>query len=187
MGGDLSVRGWLCEKAPADQRGEMVAKMYVVSDLAFSLPALAAGLADERFRLEPTAVSYAVDALSVLTAAPWLRSAHRAWVGTSGRGWESVASPRREGRGTSAGKTTAPVGTSMTSLDGSEIRWLTSVMDSQYRRALVVAVRVNQYRATRSSTVSSADGVPAVAEVVGPFVDLLAELACLWRDRVRTA
>ena len=32
--------------------------MYLVSYLAFSVPALAAGLAVERFGLEPTAVAY---------------------------------------------------------------------------------------------------------------------------------
>jgi hypothetical protein len=42
---------------------------YVVSGLAFSLPALAGGLADERFGPEPTAVSYgAVHALLRLAA-----------------------------------------------------------------------------------------------------------------------
>lgn len=50
----------LGEAAPAEQRGEVFATMYIVSYLAFSIPALAAGLAVERFGLEPTAVTYGV-------------------------------------------------------------------------------------------------------------------------------
>lgn len=46
------------EVAPAAQRGQVFATMYLVSYLAFSVPALAAGLAVERFGLEPTAVAY---------------------------------------------------------------------------------------------------------------------------------
>ena len=44
--------------------------MYIVSYLAFSVPALAAGLAVERFGLKPTAVAYgALDVALVLIAA----------------------------------------------------------------------------------------------------------------------
>jgi pimeloyl-ACP methyl ester carboxylesterase/MFS family permease len=46
------------EAAPAAQRGQVFATMYIVSYLAFSVPALAAGLAVERFGLKPTAVTY---------------------------------------------------------------------------------------------------------------------------------
>ncbi|MFF0267064.1 MFS transporter [Kribbella sp. NPDC004536] len=48
----------LGEAAPDGRRGEVFATMYIVSYLAFSLPALVAGLAAERFGLEPTAVAY---------------------------------------------------------------------------------------------------------------------------------
>jgi MFS family permease len=44
--------------APASQRGQVFATMYIVSYLAFSVPALAAGLAVERFGLEPTVIAY---------------------------------------------------------------------------------------------------------------------------------
>lgn len=50
----------LGEVAPDDRRGEVFATMYLVSYLAFSVPALAAGLAAGRFGLEPTAVAYGV-------------------------------------------------------------------------------------------------------------------------------
>ncbi len=50
----------LGEAAPAAQRGEVFATMYIVSYLAFSVPALAAGLAVEQFGLKPTAVTYGV-------------------------------------------------------------------------------------------------------------------------------
>jgi pimeloyl-ACP methyl ester carboxylesterase/predicted MFS family arabinose efflux permease len=59
----------LGEAAPAEQRGEVFATMYIVSYLAFSVPALAAGLAVERFGLTPTAVTYgAVEVALVLVA-----------------------------------------------------------------------------------------------------------------------
>lgn len=50
----------LGEIAPDDRRGEVFSTMYLVSYLAFSVPALAAGLAAGRFGLEPTAVGYGV-------------------------------------------------------------------------------------------------------------------------------
>ncbi|MDT0263973.1 MFS transporter [Jatrophihabitans lederbergiae] len=50
----------LGEAAPAAQRGEVFATMYIISYLAFSVPALAAGLAAEQFGLKPTAVTYGV-------------------------------------------------------------------------------------------------------------------------------
>lgn len=59
----------LGEAAPTTQRGQVFATMYIVSYLAFSLPALAAGLAVGRFGLEPTAVAYgALDVALVLIA-----------------------------------------------------------------------------------------------------------------------
>jgi MFS family permease len=48
----------LGEAAPVAHRGEVFATMYIVSYLAFSVPALAAGLAVEGFGLEPTVVAY---------------------------------------------------------------------------------------------------------------------------------
>ncbi|TDU83618.1 putative MFS family arabinose efflux permease [Kribbella voronezhensis] len=60
----------LGEAAPDAQRGEVFATMYIVSYLAFSVPALAAGLAAERFGLEPTAVAYgALEVALILIAA----------------------------------------------------------------------------------------------------------------------
>ncbi len=50
----------LGEAAPDARRGEVFATMYIVSYLAFSVPALAAGLAVERFGLKTTAVTYGV-------------------------------------------------------------------------------------------------------------------------------
>ncbi|MCO5974124.1 MFS transporter [Actinoallomurus soli] len=59
----------LGEAAPVAQRGEVFATMYIVSYLAFSVPALAAGLAVERFGLEPTTVAYgALEVALVLIA-----------------------------------------------------------------------------------------------------------------------
>ncbi|HWD83174.1 MAG TPA: MFS transporter [Kribbella sp.] len=59
----------LGEAAPDAQRGEVFATMYIVSYLAFSVPALAAGLAAERFGLEPTAVAYgALEVALILVA-----------------------------------------------------------------------------------------------------------------------
>ena len=55
--------------APIAQRGQVFATMYIVSYVAFSVPALAAGLAVEQFGLEPTAVTYgALDIALVLIA-----------------------------------------------------------------------------------------------------------------------
>ncbi|WNV87886.1 MFS transporter [Umezawaea sp. Da 62-37] len=60
----------LGEAAPAAQRGQVFATMYIVSYLAFSVPALAAGLAVVRFGLKPTAVVYgALEVALVLLAA----------------------------------------------------------------------------------------------------------------------
>lgn len=55
--------------APAARRGQVFATMYIVSYIAFSVPALVAGLADERFGLAPTVVAYgAFDVALVLIA-----------------------------------------------------------------------------------------------------------------------
>lgn len=59
----------LAETAPIAQREEVFATMYIASYVAFSVPALAAGLAVGRFGLEPTAVVYgALDIALVLIA-----------------------------------------------------------------------------------------------------------------------
>ena len=47
-------------RAPADQRAALVASVYVASYLAYSLPALAAGIAVTRFGLHDTANVYGV-------------------------------------------------------------------------------------------------------------------------------
>jgi pimeloyl-ACP methyl ester carboxylesterase/predicted MFS family arabinose efflux permease len=69
------------EAAPAARRGEVFATMYIVSYLAFSVPALAAGLAVERFGLRPTAVAYgALEVVLILiaTVAGTVRARRRA-------------------------------------------------------------------------------------------------------------
>ena len=59
----------LGEAAPPTQRGEVFATMYIVSYLAFSVPALAAGLAVQGIGLEPTAVAYGVLDVSLVALA----------------------------------------------------------------------------------------------------------------------
>jgi pimeloyl-ACP methyl ester carboxylesterase/predicted MFS family arabinose efflux permease len=59
----------LGETGPVAQRGQVFATMYVVSYLAFSVPALAAGLAVERFGLKPAVVGYGVLEIALLLAA----------------------------------------------------------------------------------------------------------------------
>jgi len=59
----------LGDAAPADQRGEVFATMYIVSYLAFSLPALAAGLAVQWFGLESTAVTYGLVDVALVAVA----------------------------------------------------------------------------------------------------------------------
>jgi MFS family permease len=54
---------------PPDRRGQVFATMYIASYLAFSVPALAAGLAVERFGLEPTAVTYGLAEIALVLAA----------------------------------------------------------------------------------------------------------------------
>lgn len=59
----------LGESAPSAQRGQVFATLYIVSYLAFSVPALVAGLAVGRLGLEPTAVAYgALEFVLVLIA-----------------------------------------------------------------------------------------------------------------------
>ena len=59
----------LDKASPVAQRGEVFATMYIVSYLSFSIPALAAGLAVERFRLRPVTVAYgAMEVALVLLA-----------------------------------------------------------------------------------------------------------------------
>jgi len=57
-GFNASVRS-LVPLAPAEQRGAMMASFFVLSYLAFSVPALGAGLAAGRYGLESTALGYA--------------------------------------------------------------------------------------------------------------------------------
>ncbi|HXR44597.1 MAG TPA: hypothetical protein VN759_07315, partial [Pseudolysinimonas sp.] len=59
----------LGQAGPDSHRGQVFATMYILSYAAFSVPALAAGLAVEQFGLEPTAVVYgAADIALVLIA-----------------------------------------------------------------------------------------------------------------------
>jgi predicted MFS family arabinose efflux permease len=66
----------LGQAAPAAQRGEVFATMYIVSYLAFSVPALAAGLAVGRFGLAPTAVTYGALEVALVVVAMATRAAH---------------------------------------------------------------------------------------------------------------
>ncbi|AMM20200.1 hypothetical protein AX769_08520 [Frondihabitans sp. PAMC 28766] len=59
--------------APTEQRGQVFATMYIVSYVAFSVPALAAGLAVERFGLEPTAVVYGAFEVALVLVATGAR------------------------------------------------------------------------------------------------------------------
>ncbi len=59
----------LDEAAPAARRGQVFATMYIASYLAFSVPALAAGLAVERFGLKPTAVTYGASEVALVLIA----------------------------------------------------------------------------------------------------------------------
>lgn len=59
----------LGEVAPAEQRGQVFATMYIASYVAFSVPALAAGLAVEKFGLEPTAVTYGASEVALVLVA----------------------------------------------------------------------------------------------------------------------
>ena len=71
----------LGEAAPSSQRGQVFATLYIVSYVAFSAPALAAGLAVGRFGLEPTAVAYGaleVALVLIATAAGVVRTRRQA-------------------------------------------------------------------------------------------------------------
>jgi len=59
----------LAAVTPAAHRGQTFATVYVASYLAFSVPALVAGLADQLVGLRPTVVGYGVFELVLLTAA----------------------------------------------------------------------------------------------------------------------
>jgi MFS family permease len=76
----LGVFKSLVPLAPADQRAALAASIYVVSYLAFSLPAIAAGAAVGRFGLERTTTVYGI-VVAVLAAAAtllfWLQGHHR--------------------------------------------------------------------------------------------------------------
>jgi MFS family permease len=79
--GFLGAFRHLARLAPDDQRGALVATIYIVSYLAFSLPVIAAGVAATRFPLRDIAIIYgaAVAGLSALAAvaglAGWLNPA----------------------------------------------------------------------------------------------------------------
>lgn len=67
----------LGEAAPDAQRGQVFATMYIVSYLAFSVPALVAGLAAQRIGLEPTAVAYGVLDVALVVIATVAGIMHR--------------------------------------------------------------------------------------------------------------
>jgi MFS family permease len=63
--------GMVAALAGPAERGEIFAAFYVVSYLAFSLPALAAGLASTSVGLQPTALVYGAVVLALSVAAIW--------------------------------------------------------------------------------------------------------------------
>ncbi|HKS98576.1 MAG TPA: MFS transporter [Rugosimonospora sp.] len=63
----------LAQQAPAEQRGDLFAAVFVVSYLAFSLPAIAAGLFVPEVGLRDTAVGYGVGVLVLALSATALR------------------------------------------------------------------------------------------------------------------
>ncbi len=63
--------GTVAALARPEERGEVFAAFYVVSYLAFSLPALAAGFATNAFGLRPTAIVYGAVVLALSLAAIW--------------------------------------------------------------------------------------------------------------------
>lgn len=69
--GFLGAFRHLAGLAPDDQRGALVATIYIVSYLAFSLPVIAAGVAATHFSLRDTAIVYgaAVTVLAAMAAA----------------------------------------------------------------------------------------------------------------------
>ncbi len=76
-GFNASVRS-LVPLAPAEQRGALMASFFVLSYLAFSLPALAAGLAAGVFGLQPTALGYGSVLMVLCAAAGWTLVPRRA-------------------------------------------------------------------------------------------------------------
>lgn len=63
--------GTVAKIALPDERGGLFAAFYVISYLAFSLPALAAGLADNAVGLRPTAIVYGAVVLLLSLSAIW--------------------------------------------------------------------------------------------------------------------
>jgi MFS family permease len=63
--------GTIASIALPEERGGLFAVFYVISYLAFSLPALAAGLASTEAGLRPTAIVYAAAALVLSLLAAW--------------------------------------------------------------------------------------------------------------------
>jgi MFS family permease len=63
--------GTVAKIALPDERGGLFAAFYVISYLAFSLPALAAGLADSSVGLRPTAIVYGAVVLLLSGCAIW--------------------------------------------------------------------------------------------------------------------
>jgi MFS family permease len=69
-GFNASVRT-LVPLAPPDQRGALMSTFFVLSYLAFSIPALLAGLATGQFGLEPAALGYGLILLLLCVSAAW--------------------------------------------------------------------------------------------------------------------
>lgn len=67
----LGTFGTVARIAPPDERGKLFSTVYVISYLAFSLPALAAGLATTTVGLRPTAIVYSLAVLALSLLAAW--------------------------------------------------------------------------------------------------------------------
>jgi MFS family permease len=73
--------GTIARIALPDERGGLFAAFYVISYLAFSLPALAAGFADTPFGLRSTAIVYGAAVLLLSLGAIWAQSRLEAQAG----------------------------------------------------------------------------------------------------------
>lgn len=70
--------GTIAAIAAPEERGGLFAAFYVISYFAFSLPAIAAGIADVAFGLRPTAIAYGAVVLALSLSAIWAQRRLRA-------------------------------------------------------------------------------------------------------------
>lgn len=72
--GALAAFGTIARVARPHERGALIAAVYVISYLAFSVPAVIAGLADTHYGLRPTTEVYTLAVLALTAAALVLRA-----------------------------------------------------------------------------------------------------------------